>query len=296
MTRHDVTIPVGGAELAAWHYPGRGDAAPVVVLAHGLAGVRQMRLDAFAERFQAAGYACLVFDYRGFGDSGGEPRQVIDVRAQLEDWRAAVAHARELPGVDPERVVLWGSSFSGGHVLEVAADDPRVAAVVSQCAFTNGLSSGLAMSPRTTARLAPYVARDLVRAVRGGEPVRVPAAGPPHSAALMTAADALPGYAALREATGLADLRDDVAARFGLGILGYRPGRRAAAIDAPLLAVLCRHDSVAPSGRSRRHFARAPQVELHEVDHGHFDIYLGEAFEEVVALELGFLARHVPVG
>lgn len=179
MTRRDVTIPslgpVGGATLAAWHYPGRGDAAPVVVMAHGLGGVKEMRLDAFAERFQAAGYACLVFDYRSFGASGGEPRRVMSVRRQLDDWRAAVAHARTLPGVDPERVVLWGTSFSGGHVLVVGAEDHRVAAVVSQCPFTDGPASGLAMSARTTARLAPYVVRDLAAAARRREPVRVPA-------------------------------------------------------------------------------------------------------------------------
>lgn len=209
MTRRDVTIPslgpVGGATLVAWHYPGRGDAAPVVVMAHGLGGVEEMRLDAFAERFQAAGYVCLVFDYRAFGASGGEPRRVISVRRQLDDWRAAVAHARTLPGVDPERVVLWGTSFSGGHVLVVGAEDHRVAAVLSQCPFTDGPASGLAMLARTTARLAPYVVRDLAAAARRREPVRVPAAGPAGSAALMTADDALPGFGALRDATGLAD-------------------------------------------------------------------------------------------
>ena len=82
---------------------------PLLVMAHGLGAVRTMRLDAYAERFSAAGYACLVFDYRNFGDSEGEPRQLLDIRMQLQDWTAAVAYARTLPGIDPDRIGLWGT-------------------------------------------------------------------------------------------------------------------------------------------------------------------------------------------
>lgn len=295
---HDVTVPVGagGEHLAAWHWPGSGDRAPVVVMAHGLAGTRGMRLPAYAERFAAAGYACLVFDYRHFGDSTGEPRQVLDVATQLEDWQAAVAHARTLPGVDPDRVVLWGTSFSGGHVLGVAAADPRVAAVVAQCPFTDGLASARVASPRSTARLLPYAVRDLLAGRRGRPPVLVPAAGPPGSASLMTAPDALPGYDALRRDAGGDEVDDRVAARFALAITRYFPGRRARDVRCPLFVAVCRSDSVAPAATTRRHVARAPHVEIRDYDHGHFAIYLGAAFEEVVADQLDFLRRHVPVG
>ena len=96
-----------------------------VVLAHGFGGVKEARLDAYAERFAAAGYAALVFDYRHHGDSGGEPRLLIDIGRQHEDWRAAIAHARGLDGVDANRIAAWGTSFSGGHVVELAAADQR---------------------------------------------------------------------------------------------------------------------------------------------------------------------------
>ena len=126
MTRIDVEFPSGDDRCAAWLY--RPEAAPdavvpIVVLAHGLGGVKEMRLDAYAERFTDAGYACLVFDYRHFGASGGEPRQLLDIERQLADWAAAVRYARRLDGVDSSRVILWGSSFSGGHVIEAAARD-----------------------------------------------------------------------------------------------------------------------------------------------------------------------------
>ena len=96
----------------------------------------------------------LLFDYRHFGASSGEPRQLVDIRRQLADWRAAIGFARGLEGVDPRRVALWGTSFSGGHVVQVAAGDDRVAAVVSQAPFTDGLSTirsgGVAAALRLT--------------------------------------------------------------------------------------------------------------------------------------------------
>ena len=173
MTRTDVTFRSGDSSCAAWLYrpdSPASDHLPVVVMAHGLGAVREMRLDAFAERFTAAGYVCLVFDYRHFGASGGEPRQLLDVGHQREDWRSAVAHARTLDGVDPERVVLWGTSFGGGHVIATGAEDHRVAAVISQCPFTDGLASGLRIPPLTSARLTARGLRDLVGSRLGRAP------------------------------------------------------------------------------------------------------------------------------
>ena len=93
--REDVQFVSGDDRISAWLYrPASGGPAPVLVMAHGLGAVRTMRLDAYAERFSAAGYACLVFDYRNFGDSEGQPRQLLDIGMQLADWAAAVAYAR----------------------------------------------------------------------------------------------------------------------------------------------------------------------------------------------------------
>jgi len=134
-----VEFSSGGVRCAATHLPGEGDAfsdehgrRPCVVLAHGFAGTVDSGLLPFAERFAAAGLDALAFDYRHFGASDGEPRQLLSVKRQLEDWAAAVAYARTLADVDPERIVLWGSSYSGGHVVAAAVADGRVAAVISQ--------------------------------------------------------------------------------------------------------------------------------------------------------------------
>jgi uncharacterized protein len=107
---------------------------PCVVMGHGFSGT-QDRLADGAKRFARAGVAALTFDYASFGESGGEPRQVIDVEAQRRDWHAAVACARSRPEIHPDRIALWGSSLGGTHTLFVAAADPRTAAVVAQIPY-----------------------------------------------------------------------------------------------------------------------------------------------------------------
>ncbi|MFY0408057.1 alpha/beta hydrolase [Solicola sp. PLA-1-18] len=291
--RQDVTFASGDGECAAWLYlPDAPTPAPVVVMAHGLGGVREMRLDAFAERFVDAGYAALVLDYRHFGASPGEPRHLLDVDRQLEDWAAAVAHVRSLNAVDAERVVLWGTSFGGGHAIVAAARDQQVAAVVSQCPFTDGLASTAAVAPPVSARLTVAAVRDLVRAVRDRAPHMVPTAGAPGTTALMTAPDAVPGF--LRLVPEGMQVRNEVAARVALRITRHRPGRQARRVTCPILFLVCEDDTVAPARATLRHARRAPRGEVRTYAHGHFDVYVGDAFEEVVADQVEFLRRHVP--
>jgi dienelactone hydrolase len=289
--RTDVGFVSGDAECRGWLYRPQGDVAPLVILGHGLGATREMGLDAYAERFQDAGLAALCFTYRFFGDSGGLPRQLLDIDAQLADWAAALAYARGLAGVDPARIAIWGSSFGGGHVIEVAARDGQVAAVVSQCPFTDGVASIRAMDSRTVAGDLLLAARDELRRVTGASPVRVPVVGPPGSSALMTAPDAESGYRALIPPGFEVD--DQVAARIVNRIGFYRPGRSAARVTAPILFCICERDSVAPAAAALRHAAQAPRAELKRYPIGHFDIYKGEPFETAVRDQTDFLQRHL---
>ncbi|MBI4953111.1 MAG: alpha/beta hydrolase [Myxococcales bacterium] len=292
-TREDVTFLSDDARCAAWLYrPAGAGTRPCVVLGHGFGGVREMRLDAYAERFVTAGYVALAFDYRSFGASQGEPRQWLDVRRQLADWRAAVACARALPGVDAERVVLWGTSFGGGHVLVTAAGDARIAAVVAQVPHTSGLAAATSASLGQTLWLAREALRDLVGARLGRPPRYVPLAGPPGSHAAITAPGAVEW---VRRATPPGwQGREDVAARVFLSVPTYSPGRAAARIRCPVLVIVAERDRLAPPGPAEAAARRAPRGELrrHSVDH--FDIYFDEPFERAVADELEFLGRHVP--
>lgn len=283
----------GGLKCTADFFrPSGAGPFPVIVMAHGLGGTRNMRLPAYAERFAAAGYACLVFDYRHFGDSEGGPRQLIDVKRQLEDWKSAVLYARSLGDVDPNRVILWGSSFSGGHVLSTAAEDHKVAAVISQGLFTDGLASSLAMEPIVSAKLSILAVADRVGALFGAKPIMVPVAGRPGDTALMTAPDGYDGYYNLLPPGATAN--NSAAARVALDIIRYYPGRKTPKIQAPVLFQVCNSDSVAPAKKTLSHANRTPRKEIKRYDYGHFDIYVGDAFEHVVTDQLDFLKRTVP--
>ena len=290
--RTDTAFTSGEETCAAWWYhPEAPGPHATIVMAHGLGGVRQMRLDAFAERFVEAGYACLVFDYRHFGASGGSPRQILDIRRQLEDWRAAIAHVRTLAEVDADRIVVWGTSFGGGHAIVTGADDPEVAAVIAQCPFTDGLASTVATPTAISLRLTALGVLDRAGSVIGRAPVTVPSYGDPGEVALMSSPDSRPGMEALMPED---PVRNDIAARFALDIVRHFPGRRSPDLACPTLFVVCESDAVAPAGATQRHAARAPQGEVVTFPVGHFDIYVGEAFETNVAAQLDFLARHVP--
>jgi pimeloyl-ACP methyl ester carboxylesterase len=292
MDRSDLTFESGGERCAAWLYtPDAPPPHPIVVLAHGFGGVRTARLGAFAERFAAAGMAALVFDYRHFGDSSGEPRQLLDIGRQLDDWRSAIEFARALDGVDGERVAIWGSSFSGGHVAVIAAEDHRVAAAVSQGPFLDGLWALRAAGPANIVRLTVHGLRDEARRLRGRAPHYIAIVGPPGSVAAMNSPDAEPGYRALF--SGGDEFRNEVAGRIGLKVGLYRPIRYAGRIACPWLLCVCDRDVVTPPEPALKAAKRAPRSEVRRYDVEHFDIYVGETFERVVADEVAFLERHL---
>src|SRR5262244_3315010 len=112
-----------GITLRGWHYlpEKRTGKVPTIVMAHGFSAVKEMYLDRFAEVYAAAGMAALVFDNRNFGASDGMPRQEIDPWQQVRDYRHAITWLRRQPQIDLHRIGVWGSSYSGGHVLVVGA-------------------------------------------------------------------------------------------------------------------------------------------------------------------------------
>jgi len=131
--RTDVELPGhDDTRLRGWWYPpAQATGNPAIVMAHGFSAVKEMALDRYAEVFSAAGFGVLVYDHRNFGASDGEPRQEIDPWGQVRDYRSAIRWTLERPEVDADRVGIWGSSFSGGEVIIVAACDGRVRAAVA---------------------------------------------------------------------------------------------------------------------------------------------------------------------
>jgi pimeloyl-ACP methyl ester carboxylesterase len=267
---------------------------PLVVMAHGFSATRELRLDAYAERFCAAGLGALLFDYRHFGASAGEPRQLLDIGKQHDDYRAALAYARSLDWVDADRVALFGSSFSGGHVIAVAADDQRVAAVVSQCPFTDGVATLPKLGAVNAAKLTAAGLRDQFEALLGRPPYYIPAVGPPGSFAVMATPDAKSGMEALVPPDTRWENR--VAARIALRVGAYRPGRAAARLSCPALFCVCDDDSLAPAETTVKHASRAPRGEIKRYPVGHFEIYVGDTWERAVADQTEFLVRQLEAG
>jgi fermentation-respiration switch protein FrsA (DUF1100 family) len=292
-TRRDVAFTSSGDECRAWLFMPEAERPPLVILGHGLGATREYGLEPFARRFAEAGIAALVFTYRHFGDSGGHPRQLLDIERQLDDWAAALAYARSLDEIDSTRIALWGTSFGGGHVIEAAARDGAVAAVVSQCPFTDGLAATRAASPRSLVRALVPAVRDELARIRNKPPVLVPLVGPHGSTALMTSPDSEAGYRALIPPG--ADFENGVAARFITRVGLHRPGRSARKVNAPILFCICDTDAVAPAETALRYAATAPRGEVKRYPVGHFDIYLGEPFEHAVRDQTEFLVRHLGV-
>jgi len=282
--RRGLSFQVGDDACAAWLYLAGSDtpSAPIVVMAHGLSGTRRDRLGPFAERFADAGVAALLFDHRGFGDSGGEPDLFHPAR-QLEDWRAAIAFARSLPGVDPDRVATFGSSMGGGNALAAAAGDQRVAAAISQVPFLDMWRQAHRSSPRVTAQA-------VLAAIMGGH---LPAIGQPDEAAFINAPGGEEGWRHVVAIGEDSRWRNRVSARWLLG-RPYRPVRHASTLHCPWLVCVGEADRVAKPGPAIAAARRAPHGELRTypgVDH--FDIYDGPPHEAVVTDEIAFLRRHL---
>ncbi|MBT9581832.1 alpha/beta hydrolase [bacterium] len=286
--RHEVHFLSGGISCAGWHYPAAGECC--IVMGHGLGGIRESGLAAYAERFAQAGFVCLVFDYRHFGDSQGEPRQLGSIPRQLEDWRSAIQFARQLPGV--RKVVLWGTSFSGGHVVVAASRDPEVAAVIAQNPMLDGRSAFVQaagrVGPWMVLRTVAVALLDSFGALLGRLPRLLPVAAPPGSLGFLTAPDSLPGYLALSPAYA----RNELAARLALTTASYRPIHCAHLVRCPVLLQICERDSVAPPAAA---LATAqilgPRGRVESYPIGHFDIYFGDHFERAVGDQIHFL-RH----
>lgn len=292
--REKVGFDSGGTQCAAWFYPGTTGAC--VVMAAGMGVTKEPGTDPFARRFQELGVAVLAFDYRGFGESGGKPRQVARVREQLADWDAALAFAASLPGVDGSRLAAWGFSSSGGHIFRVAAAHPELAAAIAQTPNADGRAAARnAMHHQTRSALLRLMARAVVDAVRGllgRPPLLVPLAGEPGTVALLTTPDSRVGADALNPRDRYPTWQQAVAARSALGLSLYRPGRSAPAVRCPLLVIACDQDESALAEPAVRAAQRAPRGEVLRLSGGHYAPFQ-ERHEETVQAELAFLRRHV---
>jgi fermentation-respiration switch protein FrsA (DUF1100 family) len=176
-------------------------------------------------------------------------------------------------------------------VIELAASDPSIATVVAQVPFIDGFQNLLRLGRMHALKLTLAGLRDQLGALLGRPPFMIASVGPPGSGAVMDSPDAEPGFLALNP-PGL-QWPNEAAARITLRVGSYRPGRRAAEVGCPILFAVAEQDAVTPPDLAIAAAGRAPHAELHRYPGGHFDPYVGELFERVVADQTEFLTREL---
>lgn len=289
----------GGEICAADLYPATSDALttgagrPVMVMAHGLSCTKDTALAPFAHAFAAAGIDVLTFDYRGFGESGGLSRQVVSLAGQLEDLRAAIAHAATLPGVDPQRIVLWGDSLGGGHVISAAAGRADVAAVVAVVPMVDGLAAArLAARHHAPGQLVGSTLRGMrskAGAALGRAHRMIPVVARPGEVGALTVSGAYEDLTALAGPTWRNEIAADVVTELGT----RAPAKAAKEITCPWLVQIADFDrSAPPQAAAKAAFAGRAEVRHYPADH--FDLFPGKpCHEAAVEHAVLFLARHL---
>jgi len=288
-----ISTPSGQA-IEAWIYLPEGTGPhPAVVMAHGIGAVKAGGLQPFAERFRDEGFAAIVFDYRQWGGSDGEPRDELSVPRQLQDYRTVIDWTAAQPNIDPNRIVAWGTSFAGMHIIELAASDRRLAATIAQVPLVDGSAGAAMIPPLQGLRLTMVAVLDRLGSFIG-RPVRyIPNSAAPGQLAIGATDDALYGMK-LMTPREPANFHNRVAARSVLSVATHRPVRRAAAIRGPILLVVAQDDTMAPTGPALRVAEQAPRAELYRSRGGHYDVYEGgKDHDTVLRTEVEFLHRHL---
>src|SRR5262252_242993 len=297
MARRDVEFNAEGVTLRGWFYAaGTGGApAPAVVMAHGFSAVKEMYLDSFAEVFAAAGLNVLVFDNRNFGASDGEPRQEIDPWAQVRDYRHAITYAGTLPEVAPGRIGIWGSSYSGGHVLVVAAIDRRVKAVVCQVPLISGHDNLRALVRADfIAGLREQFDADRLARFGGEPPVMIPVVDKdPLAPSALPTPDSWEWFTQTGETRAPA-WRNEVTLRSVEMFTEYEPGTYLPYISpTPLLLLVAEGDHLVPAELAIAAYENARQPkELVILPDGHFDAYV-KGFEAASGCARDWFTRYL---
>ncbi len=281
---HDDTL---GADF---YRPARGRRPPVIIMAHGFAAERKFALPKFAAAFAEAGYAVVLFDYRGFGGSTGKPRELVSPSHHLEDWRAVLNQVKKRKDVDLKNIVLWGTSFSGGHVLTTAAREKNIKAVIAQVPHVDGLASTLMFPKHLLPQVSILAAKDFAGSKIGRDPVRIPVIAT-SGVRCLAESDCYEGYRAMiPEGSSWMGL---VPARILLTISQYRPIKEVSKIKCPVLMIAARDDSLIPIQAVRATADKIKQIEFYEWPMGHFDPYHGQWFSDNLKAQLDFLKQQL---
>jgi len=279
--RQDIELDAEGVTLRGWLYlpDGATGPAPTIVMAHGFSAVKEMYLDAFAEAFAAGGLGALVFDNRNFGASDGQPRQEIDPWAQVRDYRHAITWAQTRPEVDAGRIGVWGSSYSGGHVLVLGAIDKRIKCAVAQVPLVSGfrniqrLVRQYFLAPNRT-----LFEQDRAARFRGEPPAMVPVVDPdPMAVSALPTPDSWQWFSETGKTRAPA-WRNEVTLRTVEMLMEYEPAAYLERISpTPLLMVVAAGDHLTPTDLALEAYQQAREPKrLVLLPGAHFDAYVND--------------------
>ena len=273
------------------YHPARaGGKVPCIVMGAGFSGTQDTpSFQAVAQAFANAGFAALTFDYRHFGESKGEPRQLVRIAGQQEDFDAAIRCARRQAGIDPERIALWGTSLGGGHVIAVGAANPEIAALVSQVPFNGFPRRVEERSAMATLRLLGASLIDAMVGWLGWPPVYIRVVGPIGDLAVMASSHAQQTIAAIRGG----HWRNEVAPRILFEMMRYKPSAQAHQLKMPILVCVAEYDREAPANLARQIAENAPRGELKTYPCTHFAFYQPDVRARVVEDQINFLWKHL---
>ncbi|HXV25244.1 MAG TPA: alpha/beta hydrolase [Alphaproteobacteria bacterium] len=296
--RRDIAFKTeDGTTLRGWHYlpDQRSRRVPTIVMAHGFSAVKEMYLDKFAEAFAAAGFGALVFDNRNFGESEGNPRQEIDPWQQVRDYRDAITFAETLEETDPARIGIWGSSYSGGHVLVVGAIDRRVKCVASQVPLISGHRNARRLIRADLwAPVQGMLESDRRNRYQGKAPAMIPVvAEDPMAPAVLPTPDSWAWFTET-ERTRASNWRNEVTLRSVEMFTEYEPGIYIRYVSpTPLLLVVALQDHLTVADEALAAYQEALEPKrLVTLKGGHFDAYVAD-FETAAGAARDWFVQHL---
>ncbi|WP_239231848.1 alpha/beta hydrolase [Acinetobacter baumannii] len=287
-------VPCDQEMIAADFYiPKTNNKSAVIIMAHGFAGLRQFKLIQYAQRFAQAGYAVILFDYRYWGGSTGKPREMISINSHLEDWKTMIQYASTCKFIDNRRIVLWGTSLSGGYALSLASELKNIQAIMVQIPYVDGAETAKLYPLQRYPQALKLSSQDYMGSKMGLNPKRLPVVDQ-YKLCFMPTADSYYGYLSIVNPDYY--WSGEVPARVFFNLMRYRPIQLVRQINIPVLFIAAQHDSLIPIESSREAATNiAPFVSYHEWDMKHFDIYHGSWFEKAVTTQLEFLHQHIGV-
>jgi fermentation-respiration switch protein FrsA (DUF1100 family) len=274
--RKDIAFASGGLTLRGWHWAAPTHNAPAIVMSHGFSAVKEQGIAGFAEAFHAAGFAVTLFDYRHLGASDGDERGRIVWQEQHDDIRAALGFTAAQPGVDANRIGLWGTSYSGGHAMFVGAFDPRVKVVVAQAPAIDVARSLIALAGRGGFdQYLALLADDHAARNAGQKSGRIDAVAPPEAPSVLGSPDSYAWFTSF--GASAPNWVQTTTLESVARMAEYQP---AAFVDLiapkPFLMLAATQDALIPLAQARAAMARAGEPKrLVEIDCGHYDFYEG---------------------